>query len=79
MNLDKIVHIPDLGDVGPDSGFHVLSQTEDGRFAVGKNGVVEKLMNKGIAGFRLDVADELGFEGYRQSLDAVGAQYTPDF
>ncbi len=27
----------------------------------------------------LDVADELGFEGYRQSLDAVGAQYTPDF
>ena len=27
----------------------------------------------------LDVADELGFEGYRQSLEAVGAQYTPDF
>lgn len=41
MVLDKIVHIPDLGDVGPDSGFHVLNQTEDGRFSVGKNGVVD--------------------------------------
>lgn len=41
MILDKIVHIPDLGDVGPDSGFHVLNQTEDGRFSVGKNGVVD--------------------------------------
>lgn len=27
----------------------------------------------------LQVADELGFEGYRQSPDSVGAQYTPDF
>ncbi len=41
MNLDKIIHIPDLGDVGPDSGFHLLSQTEDGRFVTGKNGVVD--------------------------------------
>ena len=29
------------------------------KFIMGKNGVVEKWMNKGIAGFRLDVADEL--------------------
>ncbi len=27
----------------------------------------------------LDLADALGFEGYRQSPEAVGAQYTPDF
>lgn len=41
MNLNKIVHIPDLGDVGPESGFHLLTQTEDGRFEVGKNGVID--------------------------------------
>ena len=38
MFLDKTVHIPDLGDVTPDSGFHVLESTEDGRFTVGENG-----------------------------------------
>lgn len=27
----------------------------------------------------LRVADELGFDGYRQSPESVGAQYTPDF
>lgn len=27
----------------------------------------------------LALADELGFDGYRQSLESVGAQYTPDF
>lgn len=27
----------------------------------------------------LKVADELGFDGYRQSMESVGAQYTPDF
>ena len=43
MNLTKTVHIPDLGDIGPDSGFHVLERTEDGRFSVGKNGVVDIL------------------------------------
>ena len=41
MLLDKTVHIPDLGDVGADSGFHVLTSTEDGKFSVGKNGVVD--------------------------------------
>lgn len=43
MNVTKTIHIPDLGDIGPDSGFHVLEQTEDGRFTVGKNGVVDIL------------------------------------
>ena len=43
MNLTKTVHIPDLGDIGPDSGFHVLERTEDGKFSVGKNGVVDIL------------------------------------
>ena len=36
MLLEKTVHIPDLGDIGADSGFHVLSSTEDGKFTVGK-------------------------------------------
>ena len=43
MILQKTVHIPDLGDIGPDSGFHVLERTEDARFEVGKNGVVDIL------------------------------------
>lgn len=41
MILDREILIPDLGTVGPDSGFHLLSQTEDGRFVKGKNGVEE--------------------------------------
>lgn len=41
MLLDKTIHIPDLGDIGADSGFHVLDATEDGKFSVGKNGVVD--------------------------------------
>ena len=41
MLLEKTVHIPDLGDIGADSGFHVLTSTEDGKFTVGKNGVVD--------------------------------------
>ena len=28
MLLDKTIHIPDLGDIGADSGFHVLNSTE---------------------------------------------------
>ena len=43
MLLNKTVHIPDLGDVTPDSGFHLLEQTEDGRFTTGKNGVCDIL------------------------------------
>ena len=39
MLLDKTLLIPDLGPVGADSGFHLLTQTEDGRFIAGKNGV----------------------------------------
>ena len=43
MLLNKTVHIPDLGDITPDSGFHVLEQTEDCRFSVGKHGVCDIL------------------------------------
>ncbi len=39
MNLDRVINIPDLGRVGPDSGFHLLAQTSDGRFSIGRNGV----------------------------------------
>ena len=39
MLLDKTLYIPDLGEVGVDSGFHLLPATEDGRFVAGKNGV----------------------------------------
>ena len=31
MLLDKTVHIPDLGDIGADSGFHGLERNEDGK------------------------------------------------
>ena len=41
MLLNKTVHIPDLGDITADSGFHVLETTEDKRFTVGKNGVCD--------------------------------------
>ena len=43
MSMSKIVHIPDLGDVGPESGFRTLERTEDGRHSVGTNGVVDIL------------------------------------
>ena len=39
MILDKNVNIPDLGVIGPESGFHLLETTEDGKFITGKNGV----------------------------------------
>ena len=38
MLLDKTLLIPDLGEVGPNSGFHLLPATEDGKFVAGKNG-----------------------------------------
>lgn len=41
MVLDKVIHIPDLGDIGPDSGFEVLTSTSDGRYTTGQNGVVD--------------------------------------
>lgn len=40
MLLDKKILIPGLGEVGPDSGFHLYEQTHDGRFVTGKDGVV---------------------------------------
>ena len=39
MLLDKTINIPDLGLIGPESGFHLLETTEDGKFITGKNGV----------------------------------------
>jgi len=39
MNDFKPIQIPDLGDIGFESGFRSLVQTEDGRFFVGENGV----------------------------------------
>ena len=39
MLLDKTIIIPDLGPVGPESGFHLLETTVDGKFVTGKNGV----------------------------------------
>ncbi|MBS7359864.1 MAG: HAD hydrolase-like protein, partial [Oscillospiraceae bacterium] len=39
MLLNKTLYIPDLGEVGAESGFHLLEKTEDGRFKAGKNGV----------------------------------------
>ncbi|MCL2772245.1 MAG: HAD family phosphatase [Oscillospiraceae bacterium] len=41
MSLLKIVHIPDLGDIGSDSGFETLDATSDGRYSVGKSGVAD--------------------------------------
>ena len=41
MESFKTTHIPDLGTLGPDSGFRSLARTEDGRFIAGKNGVVD--------------------------------------
>ena len=39
--MSKLINIPDLGEIGAESGFNQLTQTADGRFAVGKNGVVD--------------------------------------
>ena len=39
MTLSETIHIPDLGDIGPDSGFRKLLQTEDERFVAGQHGV----------------------------------------
>ena len=51
------------------------------KFIMGKNGVVEKWMSKGIAGFRLDVADELSdsflksFNKRIKGIDPCGVIY----
>ncbi len=39
MTLNKTINIPNLGDIGADSGFELLPQTSDGLFSTGKNGV----------------------------------------
>lgn len=39
MLLEKTLYVPDLGEVGPDSGFNLLTATEDGKFTAGENGV----------------------------------------
>jgi len=41
MSLSKTVHIPDLGNIGPDSGFELLEITSDARYEIGKSGVVD--------------------------------------
>jgi len=41
MSISKTIYIPDLGNVGPESGFRILAQTGDGRFLTGKDGVVD--------------------------------------
>ena len=41
MTISQTIHIPDLGDIAPNSGFRKLHQTEDARFVTGKNGVVD--------------------------------------
>ena len=41
MKLTKNINIPDLGQITPDSGFILLDKTSDGKFAAGKNGVVD--------------------------------------
>jgi len=39
MSLLKTVHIPDLGDISPESGFVSLESTSDGKYETGKSGV----------------------------------------
>ena len=41
MSLTKTIHIPDLGDIGPDSGFSLLTSTSDKKHTIGKNGVTD--------------------------------------
>lgn len=41
MDITKTIHIPDLGDFDATSGFRALEITEDQKFQVGKNGVVD--------------------------------------
>lgn len=39
MELTKIIHMPDLGEISPDSGFRALGHTEDNRFTAGEGNV----------------------------------------
>jgi len=41
MSLSKITHLPDLGDLGQESGFEPLEKTSDNRFTAGKEGVLD--------------------------------------
>lgn len=56
----------------------VMSDNESyKKFIMGKGGVVEKWMNKGIAGFRLDVADELS-DSFLESFNSKVKSVKPD-
>lgn len=56
----------------------VKSDTESyKKYILGENGVIEKWMKKGIAGFRLDVADELSDE-FLETLNAKVKSIKPD-
>ena len=56
----------------------VMSDNESyKKFIMGKGGVVEKWMNKGIAGFRLDVADELS-DSFLEDLNYKVKSIKPD-
>ena len=37
----KTIHIPGLGEIGPESGFWALEKTSDGLYSAGKNGVAD--------------------------------------
>jgi beta-phosphoglucomutase-like phosphatase (HAD superfamily) len=41
MGLMRTVHIPDLGDIEPGSGFNALDITSDGKYAAGRLGVAD--------------------------------------
>jgi beta-phosphoglucomutase-like phosphatase (HAD superfamily) len=41
MGLLKTVNIPNLGDIGPESGFEPLEITSDGKYTIGKLGVLD--------------------------------------
>ena len=41
MSLLKTVRIPDLGDIGPKSGFIALECTSDKKYSAGKSGVAD--------------------------------------
>jgi len=41
MSLIKTIHIPNLGDITPESGFETLDMTSDGLYATGRSGVAD--------------------------------------
>jgi len=41
MGLSKNIYIPDLGNIGPESGFELLEMTSDKKYMTGKSGVTD--------------------------------------